>query len=241
MRYPLRDALADNQLFRGLPDRIIDRLFAVAVRRTYLKGERIFSQGDEGDALYCVVSGRVRIVAVGGTSQEVFLNIIEPHESFGEIAVIDGLPRTATAVAIEPVKLIALGRNDLIEVLGAEPELALHLLRLFCQRMRWASDLVEESAFLSPPARLAKRLLSLAMLHGKATEDGIALSISQIELAKFLGASRQYVNEKLQAWKTRGWVSLARRSLLIVDPAALKRIAGDGLPGSGQAAPAKDA
>jgi CRP/FNR family cyclic AMP-dependent transcriptional regulator len=221
----LWNILARNLLFRGLPDRIIDRLAAVALRRTYGKNERIFSQGDPGDALYGVISGRVRIGAVGAAGQEVFLNIMEPDDSFGEIAVIDGLPRTAGALAMESTELTAIRRADLFEVLRAESELAIHLLSLFCERIRWASDLVEESVFLAPPERLAKRLLSLAQLHGRKTDRGIEFRISQSELAKFLGMSRQNVNEKLQVWKASGWVSLSRGRLLIVDVQALKDLA----------------
>jgi len=217
--------LARSYLFRGLPDRIVGRLASVALRRRYRKGERIFSQGDEGDALYSVVSGRVRIGAVGATGQEVFLNIMEPDDSFGEIAVIDGLKRTAGAIAVEPTELLAIRRSDLLDTLREEPEFAIHLLRLFCERMRWASDMVEESAFLSPAARIAKRLLSLAQLHGKQTERGIEFRISQSELAKFLGLSRQNVNEKLQIWKAEGWVTVSRGRLLITDIAALKAVA----------------
>jgi len=225
MKLRTRTILARNLLFRGLPERVLERLAAVAVSRHYGKNERIFSQGDPGDALYGIVSGRVRIGAVSPSGQEVFLNIMEPNESFGEIAVIDGLTRTAGAVAMEPTELTSIRRQDLLQVLRAEPDLAIHLLSLFCERIRWASDLVEEAALLLPSARLAKRLLSLAMSHGKKTDEGIEFRISQSELAKFLGMSRQNVNEKLQVWKINGWISLARARLLIVNPAALKQVA----------------
>ena len=225
MQDRIRTILARNLLFHGLPDRVIDSLATVAVTRHFGKNERIFAQGDPGDALFGVVSGRVRIGTISAAGQEVFLNIMEPDESFGEIAVIDGLTRTAGAVAMEPTELIALRRKDLLKVLRCEPDLAIHLLSLFCERIRWASDLVEEAALLVPSARLAKRLLSLAMSHGKKTEHGIEFRISQSELAKFLGMSRQNVNEKLQVWKSKGWISLARARLLITNPAELKMVA----------------
>jgi CRP/FNR family cyclic AMP-dependent transcriptional regulator len=226
MSSSIKATLARNRLFRGLPDSVIAELGRVAASRTYRKHHRIFSQGDKGNALYCIVSGRVRIGAVGAGGREVFLNIMEPDDSFGEIAVIDGLPRTAGAQATEATEVIMIGRPDLLKLLRSEPDLALHMLRLFCERMRWASDIVEESAFLSPEARLAKRLVNLAMLHGKKVENGIEFKISQSELAKFLGMSRQNVNEKLQAWKGRGWVELARGKLLITNPRALNENAG---------------
>jgi len=162
---------------------------------------------------------------VGAAGQEVFLNIMEPGDSFGEIAVVDGLPRTAGATAIEPTVLIAVGRREFLDILREEPELAIHLLALFCERIRWASDLYEDSAFLAAPARLAKKLLSLAMLHGKRTDQGVELAISQSELARFLGISRQIVNQKLQEWKSKGWLTVARARLLIIDTTSLKDVA----------------
>ena len=225
MSESLRKILGRNRLFRGLPDAIIERVAEFAVRRSFRRDERVFSQGDEGNALYCVVSGRVRIGAMAAGGKEVFLNIMEPDDSFGEIAVIDGLPRTAGAVAMERTDLVAIWRSDLLELLRSEPELAIHLLKLACQRIRWASGLVEESAFLSPAARLATRLLNLAMLHGRRSSAGIELRISQSELAKFLGVSRQYVNEKLNAWKAEGWVSLTYGKLIIIEAEALRTAA----------------
>jgi CRP/FNR family cyclic AMP-dependent transcriptional regulator len=229
MKEPLRAILGRNKLLRGLPDRIIERLAAVAIRRVYRKGARIFSQGDDGRALYGVISGKVRIGTVGANGQEAFLNIMEPDDSFGEIAVIDGLARTAGALATETTELVAIQRGDLLDILYQEPELAVHLLRLFCDRMRWASDMVEESAFLPPEARLAKRLLNLAQEHGRPTAEGMEFRISQAELAKFLGMSRQNVNEKLQVWRAAGWVRIARGRLLIIDARALKSVASGAL------------
>jgi len=227
----LHKVFGHNLLFRGLPARIVDRVASVAVRHVYEKGERVFSQGDDGDSLFSVISGRVRIEAVGAAGQEVFLNIMEPGDSFGEIAVVDGLPRTAGATAMEPTVLIAVGRREFLEVLRDESELAIHLLGLFCERIRWTSDLYEDSAFLAAPARLAKRLLSLAMLHGRRTDEGVELAISQSELARFLGISRQIVNHNLQDWKAEGWVSVARARVLIIDASSLKDVAAGGIFG----------
>lgn len=225
MSESLRNILGRNRLFRGLPDAVIDRVADVAVRRTFQRDERIFGQGDEGNALYGVVSGRVRIGAMAAGGKEVFLNIMEPDDSFGEIAVIDGMPRTAGAVAMERTELVAIWRADLLKLLRSEPELAIHLLVLACQRIRWASGLVEESAFLSPAARLANRLLNLATLHGRHSRGGIEFRIAQSELAKFLGVTRQYVNEKLNAWKSEGWVSLTYGKLVIRNVDALRSVA----------------
>jgi CRP/FNR family transcriptional regulator, cyclic AMP receptor protein len=220
--------LQRNYLFRGLPSSAIERLAALAVRRSYDKGEIVFAQGDEGDALYGVASGRVRISACGLGGQEVFLNIMEPGDTFGEIAVMDGLPRTAAATALDNATLIIVKRHDFLELLEREPSLAIHLLRLLCERLRWTSELVEESAFLAGEARLAKRLLILASLHGRAAAVGILeLGISQSELARFLGISRQIVNQHLSVWRRHGWVEVARSRILIRNAEALRQLIAD--------------
>lgn len=215
--------LKRNYLFQDLPEPALERLADLASRRTAGKGGVIFSQGDPGDALYGVASGRVRISATGSAGQEVFLSIMEPGDTFGEIAVMDDLPRTAGATALEDTTLITIKRGDFLELVETEPKLAIHLLRLLCARLRWTSELVEESAFLSPPARLAKRLLVLTGLHGRPSgRNARELSISQAELARFLGYSRQVVNHYLREWQQAGWVELNRARITIRDAEAMR-------------------
>jgi CRP-like cAMP-binding protein len=215
--------LRHNYLFRGLSDATLDGIAALALKRTYYRGTVIFSQGDEGDALFGVASGRVRISASASGGREVFLNIMEPGDTFGEIAVMDGLPRTANAVAIDTASLIAIQRADFLPFLEREPLLAIHLLKLMCERLRWTSELVEESAFMPGPARLAKRLLILASLHGRAVRVGhLELRISQAELARFLGISRQIVNQHLSEWRRLGWIELGRTQIVIRNADAMR-------------------
>ncbi|HEX6992762.1 MAG TPA: Crp/Fnr family transcriptional regulator [Gammaproteobacteria bacterium] len=219
-------------MFRGLPERTLQRISARVGRKLYHKGAVIFSQGDPADALYGVASGRVRISASGAGGREVFLNIMEPGDTFGEIAVMDGLPRTAAATALEQTTLIVLKRVDFIGLVEQESQLALHLLKLLCKRLRWTSELVEESALLSGPSRLAKRLLILAEQHGRPAESGgergLEMRISQAELAHFLGISRQIVNQHLGEWAKAGWVRLGRGRIVIADPAALRSLVAAG-------------
>jgi len=216
--------LQRNYLFRDLPEQLVDRVADLAIRRTYDKGAIIFSQGDNGDALFGIASGRVRVSSSGADGRELFLNIMEPGDSFGEIAVIDGLPRTATVTALEATVLIVVQRADFLKLITDEPQLSSHLLKLFCERLRWTSELVEESAFLTAPARLAKRLLSLADMHGRPADGGMELRLSQSELAHFLAISRQIVNQHLQDWQKEGWVKLARARIVVLDAEALQGI-----------------
>jgi len=219
--------LQRNYLFRDLPEASIDKIASRSYRRAYDKSTIIFSQGDKGDALYGVAFGRVRISTSRIDGREIFINIMEPGDTFGEIAVVDGLSRTAAATALDPsTTLVVIGRHDFLGVLESEPQLTVHLLKLFCERLRWMNELVEESALFSGPERLAKRLLILTSLHGRPAEGGgMELQISQTELAQFLGISRQIVNQHLQEWRKNGWVELARARISVRDPHALGQVA----------------
>lgn len=220
--------LRSNLLLRGLPEPVIDRLAAMAIRRTFPRGACLFRQGEPGDALYAVISGQVRISADHADGREIFLSLIDSGESFGEIAVIDGRPRTASAVATRDTVLFAIHRADLLALVEREPALARHLLEALCARLRWTSELIEEAAFLDLPARLARRLLRLSEDHGATGAQGKTLQLSQAELASFLNASRQMVNQQLQAWRARGWVSLSRGAVVVRDAAALAALSTGG-------------
>jgi CRP-like cAMP-binding protein len=215
-------ALQRSPLFRGLPTPALESVAALATQRRYGEGEVVCSQGDPGDALHAVVTGRIRISSGAADGREIFLNIMEPGDSFGEIALLDGGTRTATAIAMVVSELVSLRRDHLFALLAREPQVALDLLRLCGERLRWTSGLLEDAALLDAPARLAKRLFSLGHLHGERSGGGFTLRISQEDLANFLGVSRQVVNQQLQAWKAKGWVELGRGAVTVRDENAIR-------------------
>ncbi|MGB5131622.1 MAG: Crp/Fnr family transcriptional regulator [Steroidobacteraceae bacterium] len=222
-----RMMLQRSPLFRGLPPESLGRIAELAVQRGFHSGEIVFSQGDPGDALYAVIAGKIRISAGAADGREIFLNIMEPGDTFGEIALLDGGTRTASATAIIATELVSIRREHFLGLLEREPRVALELLRLCGERLRWTSGLVEDAALLDASARLAKRLLSLGQLHGEHTGDGLVLRISQEDLANFLGVTRQVVNEYLQDWKGHGWVELGRGVITVRDEGAIKKEAQD--------------
>jgi CRP/FNR family transcriptional regulator, cyclic AMP receptor protein len=214
-----------DSLFRGLPKATVARIAALGLRRGYDKGAVVFMRGDPGDSLCGVVTGRVRISASLAAGKEVFLNIMEPGDSFGEIALLDGQPRTATATAMVRTELIVFPRARFLALLSTEPQLAAHLIQLLCRRVRWTAQLMEDAALLSVPARIAKRLLSLARLQGAVTSGPTKLTLSQEELAQFLSVSRQVVNQHLQLLKANGWIRSGRGQVTICDPQSLETLA----------------
>ena len=213
-----------NSLFRGLPRETLARVASLATRRAYEKDTVIFMRGDPGDSLCGVATGRVRISSSGRGGKEVFLNIMEPGDAFGEIALLDGSPRTATATAMARTELIVIPREAFSALVQSQPQLAAHLIQLLCKRVRWTAEAMEDTALLSVPARLAKRLLSLATAFGREAESGTKVTLSQEELAQFLGLSRQITNHHLRAWSAKNWLTLGRGSITLENPQALRKI-----------------
>ena len=234
----IRELLTTNSLFRDLADEVIDNIADLAVTRELAAGQILFSKGDSGDALYGVMSGRIRISAGAPSGKEVVLNTIEAGQVFGEIALLDGQPRTADAVAAVNSELMRIRRRDFIHYMESEPRLATHLLEMLCQRVRATSELVEDSAFLALPARLAKRLLGMSGYLGdpdgdmeEIDFDNVELKISQQELGQLMDSSREAVNKHLQNWRRRGWVELSRNRVTIVDAEALSDLVEQELDG----------
>jgi len=220
-----RTIVQRNTLFRDLPEEALDGIVALSTRRSYDTGGVIFLRGDPGDCLYGVISGKVRISVSGSGGKEIFLNIMEPGDSFGEIALLDGQSRTASATAMTPTELLVIQRQPFLSLLSRQPSLALHLIQLLCERARWTAERMEDSALLSVPARLAKRLLTHAELHGRQTESGTKITLSQEELAQFLGLSRQIVNQHLQTWRAKKWLVLGRGSITLINERSLRNAA----------------
>ena len=217
------------QLLAGIPPEDVRAVLSLARRSTYRRGEVVFHHHDPADAVHLIAKGRFDIRITAPHGDVVSLAIRGPGDTFGEIAVMDGLPRTANAVALDDSTLIVIQRTDFLPFLETEPRLAIHLLKLMCERLRWTSELVEESAFMDGPARLAKRLLILASLHGRAVRVGhLELRISQAELARFLGITRQIVNQHLADWRRLGWIELGRTQIIIRNTDALRAMIAGG-------------
>lgn len=219
--------LASHYMFRDIEPVVLSRITDLGVTKRLDRQEVLFHKGDEGDALYGILSGQIRISASSFAGKEVIMNVLKPGEIFGEIALLDGLPRTADATAMGKCELFMIRRRDFVAFLEREPKLAIHLLRMVCERVRWTSGLVEDAAFLPLESRLAKRLLALAGLYGEEQAEGgtlINIQLSQSELGRMMGTTRESVNRHLQAWKKDGFIDLGRGSVTIHDEEALEDI-----------------
>ncbi len=218
-----REMLASTPLFAAIPTSLLDELAAKAKPVKVDARETLFSKGDPGDRLYLVAKGLIRIGVLSAEGREVTYGMIQPGELFGEIAVLDDGVRSADATAMEASELLAIERKDVHAFLQRHPIQSLHLLKVLCDRVRRADDLLEDVVFLSLPSRLAKHLLVLNATMGiREHQQGPAtIRLSQQEVADHLGISRESVNKVLSKWEQVGIVTLGRGQITLNKTTAL--------------------
>ena len=214
------DDLPETGFLSCASDRL-KRLLASQATQVHLKqGEILFQQGDEGDALFVIVSGTIEFSILSSTGRKLSLDIMHPGAIFGEIALFDPGPRTATAMACEPTQVRRVRNPDVLDQLRQHPDLAADMIRLAGQRMRWMNNQLNEQVFLPISSRLARKLL-----HLTAETQSNTLGLSQTELAEFVGATREAVSKTISAWKRTGVIGATRGGLEILDRTALQRLA----------------
>ena len=224
--------LRQHPMFAGLPLDILEEIAARASHRRFPAGTQVFREGDRGEVLYGVISGRIRISTASPDGRELTLNLCVPGEIVGEIAFLDGGVRTASGEAVEPTTCFALQRAPFLDLLERRPVIALHLLRLVSERLRYINKQVTDSAFLNVPVRLAQRLAQLpraacdADTDASSTGNAFEVRISQLDLASFLGVSRQVVNGYLRAWQRDELIEVGRGRIFIRDLEGLLANAG---------------
>ena len=224
----VRPFLAKKEHFLGAVEIAdLQELFSKSRIRRFAADQSIFSRGDPGDGLYVILEGRVGIRTISFDGKEIILNILDKGEVFGEIAVLDGKERTAGAVAMEAADLLFIDRETFMDVVRSRPRLCLKLLEILCGRLRWTSAVIEDAYFHDLRSRLARRLLNLAKSYGATTKQGIALRIklSQDDLGRMLGVTRESVSKEMGVLQRRGIVSSRHASIVIRDLDALERVA----------------
>lgn len=187
----------------------------------------IFHHGDEPGSVLLLVEGRVKLGMVGPQGKEVILGFSAPGELLGEVAALDGEPRSATAEAVDPVRAIVIPRAAFERFVAGHPDAALALLRSLAHRLRTADRQRMEFAAYDVVGRVAHRLVELCDRHGEDDRLGtvITLPLSQEELAAWTASSREAVAKALQLLRRLGWVETQRRRIVVRDLAALREYA----------------
>ena len=183
------------------------------------KGAILFSEGDEGDHVYVIVEGKLKLGTSSGDGRENLLSVLGPGEMFGELSLFDPGPRTSTATAVTDVRLLSLGHDQVIPWVTKHPQVALELLGRLAQRLRRTNEVVGDLVFSDVPGRVAKALIDLGERFGQETDEGLYVNhdLTQEELAQLVGASRETVNKALADFAGRNWIRLDGRAVLVLD------------------------
>ena len=224
----LRSALEAVPLFRDLEPDDLTMLVGTVRARRFRKGEVIFHQGDPGDALHIILTGRVKISSPSDSGVEAILATLRPGEFFGSLALLDGEPRSATATAIEVTETLVLPRDRFRQLVSDVAAIRDHVFAELAHELRRLTNHVEELHFLDIAGRLAARLTRLAEEQGIPSDDReIRLDgpITQSELAAMVGSTRQSVNKLLGYLVDDGLIRIERDAIVIVDLAALQQAA----------------
>lgn len=201
-----------DQDCRNLLD--LARIVVVPPRKT------VCQSGEPGDAMYVVMSGRAKVSLVSQDGKEIILSFIEPGQVFGEMSLLDGLPRSANVSTMEESRLLVLWRKDLVPYLEQHPGVTLKLLAALSQKLRKTNGLIEDLYFLNLPARLARLLTNLSEQYGKTVPQGreIGLKLSQEELGNLVGSSRESINKQFRIWVEAGLMEYQQGILVIKQP-----------------------
>src|SRR5712691_3096962 len=215
-RAPLFDALDDDGA------RTLRRQMAEV---ELSRGEHLFNEGEDGDRLYVVLEGKMKLTRAAADGRENLISVIGPGEMFGELSLFDPRPRTSSASAVTDATLAALAHDTLRSWLLERPDVSMHMLQALARRLRRANDVVADLVFTDVPGRVAKNLLDLAARFGVQQRDGLHVhhDLTQEELAQLVGASRETVNKALADFAARGWLQISARSVLILDTDRLRK------------------
>ncbi len=215
---------------RQLSSEEADALLALVRRRKVPRNDSILRAGAAGDEVVLVLEGRVKLIAYGADRREVVLGLRGPGELIGEMAALGSQRRSADAIAVDDVEIGLLAAEQLLGFLRAHPDGAIVLIRMLVSRLGEATRDVVDLATRDSVGRVAKRLVELAAEHGSPVGGGtrIELSLTQDELARWTGATRETVSRALRLLRQLGWVSTDHRSITVLDAEALRERAGGG-------------
>jgi CRP-like cAMP-binding protein len=205
------EALGKTVLFDGLDEHEMARLAGISREVTLEPNAILFDQGDESDGLYVVTSGILRIYLTADDGREATINLLEDGEVIGEIALLDGLPRSAGVAALTPAKLVFIPREPFLELLDGSTKLSRQMILTLCERLRAANAQFDQAIFHDLRHRLLVLLRQLAVIHGRVEQDVsiVDLDLTQGALAQMLGASREAVNKQLRALAKEGRLRMA--------------------------------
>ncbi len=224
----LPDEVAGSLLFAGV-DRTGLEIAAQALRPlSFGPGQRVFEAGEDGHALYIIQRGKVKISHCNLDGKEKMLAYLTSGKIFGEMSLVDGSPRSATATAVESTVLYALYTEEYWSLINRYPRIAHNLARILAQRLREMNHEVEVLTFEESRGKVAYALLKLyRQEYGRETARGRLLELTQRELSDLAGTSRETVTRVLGEFQRRGYLSSEKGQIEVYDPAGLENVLYD--------------
>jgi CRP-like cAMP-binding protein len=221
----VNDPLIRAGIFQGVDPSAVQALSATLEPVSFPRAHVIFAEGEPGDRLYIVLSGKVKIGRKSVDGRENLLAVFGPSDMFGELSIFDPGPRTSTATTVTEVSAVSMDRAALRDWINKRPEIAEQLLRVIARRLRRTNNMLADLIFTDVPGRVAKALLQLAQRFGiqEAGMLRVTHDLTQEEIAQLVGASRETVNKALADFAHRGWLRLEGKSVLILEPERLAR------------------
>jgi len=204
----MRILLSESFLFDELSRAELDDIVEFTKTRNVKAREVIVRKADPGNEMFIIIDGKVSLSTISEDGKELTFGILGKGDMFGEISIFDNLERTATVTSVEPTQLLILEQQHLIPFIKQNSEVAIKLLRAMALRLRYTDQLFEDAMFKQLPGRLAKKILSLASHFGQDTIDGVRISVklSQNDIGKMSGASRESVNKQMRVWEEEGLI-----------------------------------
>ncbi|GHJ45014.1 putative Crp/Fnr-family transriptional regulator [Catellatospora sp. TT07R-123] len=217
------DALTGVEMFAGLEPEVRQRVIAAAVPRTFRKGQLLFVENDPGETLIVLKRGSVAVFRTSPTGERAVLSVLRPPDTLGEVSLLDGSARSASAEALEDCTALALSRGAFMELVHSNPRILDAVMRSLGALIRRLTEQNADHVFLDLPGRVAKTLVRLA---GESQAPMITIELNQSQLAEMAGGSRQSVNQAIGSFASRGWLRTEGRRIVVMDVPALRRRAG---------------
>lgn len=218
--------LGSLPLFADLVEDQLDQVTRRVQRRTFALGVTLFHQDMPGTMMYMIESGSVRVISIGRTGQELTLNVLGPGDLFGELSILDGQHRSATAITLAPTVAWLLSQADLKEFMVKFPPVNQAMIDVLVDRVRSTARRLEAMTFQDVLGRLAFELLSLAERSGQPHEQGIEITIplTQVDLATMVGATRESVNKSVAILRSRGLIDVDGTTWYLLDTVGMQQI-----------------
>ncbi|MEW6202760.1 MAG: Crp/Fnr family transcriptional regulator [bacterium] len=223
-----QSALREVPLFNKLSQKELKVLERASAVKSYERNEVIIHKHDIGDTFFSILSGKVKVILTDDPGKEFIVGILKPKEFFGELSLLDGEPRSASVVALEPTEVLVLRREDFLEQIKKHPEIPAKIMTVLARRLRDANLHIGNLAFLDVCGRLARVLIDIAKATGKKQEDGIFVSVeyNRSELAHLVGTTRETLTRALKTLKTMGYIKLKKGDVIITDEKGLRQRMG---------------